>query len=328
MGIETHRLVVLARSDSREARGRLLSILSCEVLESHGTSSGEVDVFFDISRILIEQIDPVDRRRFSQRMATHMGCPHDILLRLADDEIAVAEPVLIHAGALNEADLIDVASRRGGGHRAAIALRRDLTPLLTRTLIQAGEREVFLRLGANRTAILDAELLRSFRLRAETDERLREIMGKRPEYRAAARPGTGEIDRANARTPHVPEGGDDLSTLLRRVERGETTVDAAVIELADADRQADLVAFLARVARIDQTGVMRVLVRRDAEGIATLAGGLGLGEASFARVVELRRRRLGLSSSQVRWEREAYARVDRTQARATLEQVGGRRRTG
>ena len=327
MDIETHSFVVLARDVGSEARGRLLSILSCEVLDAPDPAPSELAVFFEISRILIEQADRIARRAFSEKIADREKCPHDSLLRLAGDEISVAEPVLVRAMRLAEDDLIELASRFGGGHRAAIALRRDLTPLLARTLLQAGEREVYLRLGANRAIALDAEMLRFFRLRAETDERLREILGARPEYRAATKRGSGEIDRRNARSPHVPEGGDDVAVLFARLKRGETSVDAVVIDLADADRQADLVAFFGRLAGIDQTGVMRVLVRRDVEGVATLAGGLGIGEASFARIVELRRRRLGFSASQAKWERESYHRVDQAQARATLEQVGGRRRT-
>lgn len=328
MTLESHRFVVLARHDGTEARGRLLTTLSCAILDSGDRTDSEVEIFFDISRLLIEQVDRRARRAFSEKVAARENCPRDILMRLAGDDIAVAEPVLVHAVRLEEDDLLGLAASRGSAHRAAIALRRDLSPLLARTLIQAGDREVFLRLGANRTIVLDAELMRSFRLRAETDDRLREILGTRPEFRAVSRPSGGEIDRRNACTPHVAEAVDDVATLVARLRAGAITVDAAVIELADADRQADLVALFARLAGIDPTGVMRVLVRRDVDGIGTLAGALDVGDASFARVVELRRRRLGFSAAQARWERDTYRRLDRTEARTTLAQVGGRRNAG
>lgn len=328
MTIESNRFVVLARHDGTAARGRLLTMLSGEILDSRDRTESEVAIFFDISRLLIEQVDRVARRAFSEKVASSAECPHDILLRLAGDDIIVAEPVLVHGARLDEADLIDLAASRGSAHRAAIALRRDLSPLLARTLIQAGDREVFLRLGANRTIVLDAELLRSFRLRAETDQRLREILDARPEFRAGANHVGGKVDRRNARTPRIGEPAEDVAAIVARLQAGAITIDSAVVELADADRQADLVALFGRLAGIDPTGVMRVLVRRDVEGIATLAGALDVGQESFARVVELRRRRLGFSTSQARWEREAYRRIDRVGARTTLAQVGGRRNAG
>jgi hypothetical protein len=327
MELESHRFVRLARPDGREARGRLLTVLSCEILDSQDRTDIEIAIFFDITRLLIEQADHGARRAFSRKVAGRPNCPRDILLRLAGDDISIAEPVLIHAVRLDEADLLDLATRRGAAHRAAIALRRDLSPVLARALLQAGEREVFLRLCANHTVVLDPELLHAFHRRAETDDGLREILGTRPELHDA-RAASGEIDRRNARRPAAASGGDDVADLIAALDAGRATLDVVVVELADADRQADLAAVFGRLSGIDPTGVLRVMVRRDADGIATLAGGLGLGEASYARIVELRRRRLGFSATQARWEREAFAGLDRADARARLDRADTRRRAG
>ncbi len=322
MSVESHHLVALARNESIEARARLLSMLCTELLTGREVAGPELDLFYEISRLLLEVVGVDGRRTFSETVADRSTCPRDILMRLAGDEILVAEPVLVRADRLEEADLIDLAVHLSGDHRAAIARRRIVTPRTARALMRRGEREVLLHLGANPGAQIDEEALRLLRRRAEGDESLRAVLAGRRDLVTV---------RTLADEPKRPvavavESRDEIAVRLKRVSDGETTVDAVVVELADADRQADLAAFLARSAAIGESDAVRVLIRRDVDGIVTLAGGLGVEAASFARIVELRRRKLGLSDAQARWERQAFRDLDREQARATLQQVGRHRR--
>ena len=117
----------------------------------------------------------------------------------------------------------------------------------------------------------------------------------------------------------------DVARLVERIRSGATTLDAAVVELADGDHHADLALLLGEIAGIDESQIMRVLVRADSVGIATVARGLGIGDPAYDRLVELRQRRLKFSTGQARFEREHYGRVDVEEARAMISNRGARR---
>lgn len=361
MDIEAERLFDMARDRSAIARGRLLTLLTGLVLGDVGHATRERDIFFDIVRDLIEHVPQPDRERLSQIAADLEHFPHDLLMRLATDHIAVAEPVLARSVGFLDDDLIDLATRFGDDHRAAIAVRRVVSRRLSRVLVRLGDGEVLRRLGANRGAEFSDDDIHALHLRSESDPQLRDVLHARDDLRDAflrvlrrmmeravgevrprsrglsargdlhpvqpvvelAATGNGE-NQAAAVEPHVEAG---VAVLVELVRSGKRTVDAVVVELADADRHADLARFLGTLADIDESGVLRVLVRSDVDGIALLAGGLAIAEAAFERLIELRRRRLRFSATQVKWEREAYRKLDRENARATLDQLGRHRRS-
>lgn len=361
MDIEADRLFEMARDRGPIARGRLLTLLTGLVLGDVGHASRERDIFFDIVRDLIEHVPQADRERLSQIAADLEHFPRDLLMRLAGDDIAVAEPVLARAAGFVEDDLIDLATRCGDGHRAAIAVRRVVSRRLSRVLVRLGDGEVLRRLGANRGAEFSDDDIHALHLRSENDPLLRDVLHARDDLRDAflrvlrrmmeravgdVRPRSrglsarGDLHpvRAVAAAPtaeetegHAAHGDKDedlgVAVLVEHVRRGTRTVDAVVVELADADRHADLARFLGTMADIDETGVLRVLVRSDVDGIALLAGGLAIAEAAFERLIELRRRKLRFPATQVKWEREAYRKLDRENARATLDQLGRHRRS-
>lgn len=326
MDIESHRLVLLARDDSREGRDRLLGQLCAELLTDRGRGERELEAFYEIAALLLDKAGSAARRDFSVRVAERPCCPVDLLLRLAVDEIEVAEPVLLHALRLRENDLLDIASLRTEGHRVAIAQRAVVSVTVSRLLIGRGERDVLLRLGANRGAAVDEEGLKLLRRFAETDERMRRILAARDDLRPRPAVPPPPAPPPEARPPVVKRDAVDL--LVAQARAGATTIEAVVIEMADADRQADLAAFLGRMAGVGDAAAMRVLVRRDADGIATLAAGLDIDTAAYDRIVELRRRKMRLGAAQVRWEREAFREIDRAAARATLGQVTRHRAVG
>lgn len=362
MDIEADRLFDMARDRSSAARGRLLTLLTGLVLGDVGHATRERDIFFDIVRDLIENVPQADRERLSQVAADLEHFPRDLLIRLAADDIAVAEPVLARAVGFLDDDLIDLATRCGDDHRAAIAVRRAVSRRLSRVLVRLGDGEVLRRLGANRGAEFSDDDIHALHLRSESDPVLRDALNARDDLRDAllrvlrrmmeravgeVRPrsrglsargdlhpvhGVGEPPAAAADEDHhaAPSGKEEdhgVAVLIELVRSGKRTVDAVVVELADADRHADLARFLGTMADIDESGVLRVLVRSDVDGIALLAGGLAIAEAAFERLIELRRRKLRFSATQVKWEREAYRKLDRENARATLDQLGRRRRS-
>ncbi|MER2604375.1 MAG: DUF2336 domain-containing protein [Siculibacillus sp.] len=344
MAIDAARLSVLARDRTNFGRGRLLHVLSNELLSDRANTRVELEIFYDIVRVLLPGVSLADRRLFSEKAAERAAFPRDLLMELAHDQITVAEPVLLHAVDFTESDLIDIVVRQGDGHRLAVATRAEVPGAVTEVLIHHGSRAVLHRLGSNRGADFTDDAVRAIQQRAEDDGDLYRILQERrdlteilaramrhtlakiadaaPEIEAEEDGFASSLDPPRlARRPLGPPP----SLLAEMVRRGERDLDEVVVELADADRHADLTRLLGDIGRIDETQVMRVLVRADSIGIATVARGLGLTEGTFARIVELRRRRLKFSESQAHWEGEHFLRLDPAEARVTLETHGGRR---
>ena len=347
MSMDAGELIDLAQDQDVAARGRLLTTLARLVLTPEDRPARARELFYDIARVLIERVPEIDRAHLAEIASDFEAFPRDLALALARDSIAVAEPLLMRGEAFHEDDLVAIASDCGDAHRTAIATRRLVSRRLTRVLIRLGGGEVLRRLGANRGADFFDEDVRELHLRAESDATLGEILRARDDLRAAllramrqmmeqasaphgargGRPHHTEKPGVAPATSRIPSPGEvAVGELVDRVRAGAKSLDAAVVELADADRHADLAVFLGRIADIDETGVLRVLVRSDVDGIALLAGGLAVAEAAFERVIELRRRKLRFSASQARWERDAYRKIDRRNARSTLDQLGGHRR--
>jgi uncharacterized protein (DUF2336 family) len=362
MALDSKHLDLLARDASTAGRGRLLGDLTRLILVERDADETELEIFFDIVRAILSTAAASDRREFAEVAAGHRRMPHDVILVLAEDEIRVAEPVLQRSVDLTDLDLIALAETKGDDHRLAIAARVSLSGAVTEVLVRHGSDAVLHRLGHNPGAEFSEDTVRELQHRAERDEELFRILIERPDLAdvlarcmrdtlrriveksrsshetavAAVRSGKASgpkiIDAsaqadAAAPPPAKPPLAErpDVARLVARIRADAAALDAAVVELADADHHADLACLLGEIAGIDESQVLRVLVRADSVGIATVARGLGVGDAAYARIVELRQRRLKFSTGQARFEREHYGRVDAAEAKATITQHGGRR---
>lgn len=355
MALDSAHLDLLARDGSAAGRGRLLGDLTRLILVDRDADETELEIFFDIVRAILSTAAASDRREFAEVAADRSNMPHDIILVLAGDEIRVAEPVLQRSVDLTDLDLVALAETRGDDHRLAIAARVSLSGAVTEVLVRNGSAAVLHRLGTNPGAEFDEETVRRLQHRAEDDPELSRILIERPDLAdvlarcmrdtlrrivetsrashesavaAEARRAAAHV-AAPAESPPPRKTLDDRPDLARLVEdvrSGRRTLSAVSGELAEKDRHADLACLIGEIAELDETQVMRVLVRADSVGIATVARGLGIDEKTYAKIVDLRQRRLKFSSGQARFEREHFARVDEAEARATISGRGRRAR--
>lgn len=332
MALDPKHLDMLARDGSAAGRGRLLSDLSRLILIERDADDVELAIFFDIVRAILASAAPSDRREFAETAADHAAVPHDLVLLLALDEIRVAEPVLIRSLALTDPDLVGIVEQRSSDHHFAIAGRGRLTAEVTETLVRLGTAEVIRRVGANRGATFGDRVLTQLQRRAETDEELFRILIDRtdlPELLVRSMRDTlRRVGEARGSARSAPFGDahalgaassaaerPDVMRLFGRVHSDSMSLGEAVIELADADRPADLACLIGLVSEIDESQVLRVLVRADGFGIASVARGLDLGAEVFEHLIGLRRRCLRLSDGEARYESERFAGLDADEAR-------------
>lgn len=328
---------------SQAGRGDLLEALMRSVIVGRRPSPAEAELFFDIARRLLGTVSPEVRQLFSQEVASMRSTPVDVLLTLARDDSLIAGPVLRGDNRLEEADLLRLSQELPLGHLADLAARRRLSLPVTDVLAERGDVPVLRELAHNNSSVLSAEAVGRMVEVADRDDTLCRTLALRDDLPAAAAARIVQQmavllrDRQLRAAPAVaaPAAAADapskaprlaeVAELVRQVEADRLTLDDVVMRLAEEDRGNDIAVALARLCDVDELSTLKVLVRKDPEGIMLVGKSLDLTPATWRAVVEFRRRRLKLSDADARFEMRDYMSRSAEAARATLAQFQGKR---
>jgi len=137
-----------------DQRPRILErVIDLFAAGSRAYSIDQITLFDDVLQELSAQLEIKARARLAHRLAHIDRAPRKIIRSLAfDDEIEVAEPVLVHSQQLSDADLIDNTTTKGKKHLFAIAQRLKLSESVTNILIERGNRRVVDKVVQNKGA--------------------------------------------------------------------------------------------------------------------------------------------------------------------------------
>ena len=154
-------LVVLAEDKSLSGRAMLVDRVSDMFLTvGRDLTDAEYSIMSDILRRLVEDVASTVRAALAERLAEWPEAPRDLIKQLANDEIAVAETILLRSDLLDDAELIEIVNLRTMQHRLAIAGRETLNESVTDALVEAGEQSVTEKLLANKGAALSAKTMK------------------------------------------------------------------------------------------------------------------------------------------------------------------------
>ncbi len=143
-------LMDLARDRSEQSRATLFENISDLFVSTDGRLSDRERVLMrDILAKLIGEIELEVRRSLAESLTEADDAPADLINLLANDEIAVARPILMQSQVLRDADLIEIIRQRTHEHRMAIAIRAGLTEDVSDALIERDEETVIATLVQN-----------------------------------------------------------------------------------------------------------------------------------------------------------------------------------
>jgi uncharacterized protein (DUF2336 family) len=152
---------------------------------AEGFGEDVVGLFDHVLGCLIEEIETKARAELATRLAPIANAPVKVMHRLAaDDEIAVAGPILRQSPRLNEADLVAIARTKSQAHLLAISSRSGIAEPVTDVLVKRGDRDVARNIARNRTARLSEVSFAALVGQAHSDEILAEGVGLRPDIPA------------------------------------------------------------------------------------------------------------------------------------------------
>jgi uncharacterized protein (DUF2336 family) len=92
------------------------------------------------------------RKLLAEKMSRSNFAPPEVVELLANDEIDIASPILMHSPVLSDEALIAIVRRRTRSHRLAIAMRRMVAISVCDALVETGETDVIASLLGNHGA--------------------------------------------------------------------------------------------------------------------------------------------------------------------------------
>jgi len=332
-------LLVLARETTGDKRRELLrSMADLFVDREQDYSDREVVLFGEVIGDLLDQVDREGRIELSQKIADCERPAGDLHLRLAEDEIAVAEPVLRDCTLFDDDTLAGIASRQTQDHLYAISRRASLGTKVTDVLVERGEDRVVCAVTGNLGAdISDTSFARildraennpdiqsavSYRadmpleiaeralkiLPPEKRDRLMELMAEEPETVSSL---VGQAD-AKTREMKLTQSRRRLQTkgLIVQIREGEMDLDSVLILLARENRHQNLALVMSEIGRLKESAVLGALFKVDDGPLIVLLKALGVGEPAVRAVAQARGRRMNLPTSMTDRMVEAWRDAD------------------
>lgn len=306
-------LLALARDKSLESRSRLVQIVGDLFFDTDQVlGERERALMTDILHRLVHDVEMSVRRRLAERLAHEPDASPELINALANDEIAVAQPILERSAVLQDIELVEIIQHRTMSHRLAIAMRDKVSAEVSEALVETGEIDVMKTLlenpnaeiaGATANYLLEESRRTDALQRPLLDRRdLGPALAKRMYWWVSAALRQHIVDNFQLRPAELDQKIEDtISAILKDEsirEAGLKGGEALAERLAEARaitpqllvqtlRQGEVSLFEHLFAR--HTGLRQYLVRRfvyepGGEGLAIACKAVGIDKPDFARM--------------------------------------------
>lgn len=175
-------LVALAQSQAQESRKTLLDNMADLFLAPSGRlSERERALMTQIIEKLLFDAEIEIRTALAERLSDSEAAPPELIALLANDEIAVARPILLNSPLLQDAELVEVVKHRSQEHRLAVAMRQGLSSLVADALVDNADTHVIEALISNHDASLSRQAIDYLVEESRRVDRFQEPLLRRPD---------------------------------------------------------------------------------------------------------------------------------------------------
>jgi uncharacterized protein (DUF2336 family) len=320
---------------------------------ARGYASDQIALFDDVLQELAADIELKARAGLARRLAHIERAPPKLIRSLAfDDEIAVAEPVLLHSQQLSDADLVENATTKSQQHLLAIAQRLKLSEQVTDVLVERGDRRVIHKVAANKGARFSLAGYGKLTNRARRDRKLTLAIGRRgdlprqyflklletasasvrakleeadPQAAAAIRDTIDDV--ATNLQQEVREGSRGYAAALRDANRcfnAQPFTEATIHARAHAQEFARTVVALVKLGRFPADLVERALLDKGEDMILILAKAAGCSWTTVKELLLMYVAERNLQPDDLARTFERYAKLTQETARNIVNFYGQR----
>lgn len=139
----------------------------------------QVEQYDEVLCQLAELVEAEARGEVAKLLAPLQRAPGTVVIKLANDEIEVARPLLEFSNVLSDDDLIEIVAGQTEEHRVAIAGRQGVSDRVGHAIVDHGEEELVGRLVENETAKLNPDTLTNLVERAAESEQIAQKLSRR-----------------------------------------------------------------------------------------------------------------------------------------------------
>lgn len=159
-GDEIAKLMMLAHDSGKDARAELFDGITDLIEAQHQQISvTEIDLMMDILGSIISDIEIKIRKKLSLKLADREDVPAELIILLANDDIEVANPLLIQNTLLTDKELVKIVQRKSRQHQLSIAARNMLSSNVSRELVRTNDDDVIVTLLSNQSAKIDNDII-------------------------------------------------------------------------------------------------------------------------------------------------------------------------
>jgi uncharacterized protein (DUF2336 family) len=176
---DKHTLYGLAGSHEPSARAELADIMAD--LLTMGVSPSESELITDVLMSLVRQAEQDLKQAVAERLSTMDEAPVRLMINFANDDIAVADPVLRNSKVLEDMDLIYIVHSQDTEHWQAIAQRSNMSEQLIDVLADTKDEMTAVNLANNKVITLTTHALNSFTEMALSSDLLKQPLLTRDE---------------------------------------------------------------------------------------------------------------------------------------------------
>jgi hypothetical protein len=314
--------------DAGKRRELLRKVTDLFFITEQQQSDSDRSVFGGVMERVAYELEAEARAELSQRLASTRFAPHDIVRRLAEDDIEVAKPVLERSTVLSDADLVEIAYSKGQGHLLAMTRREALSAAVTDVIVQRGGDDVLTSIAGNNGAVFSSRSFDTLANKATDIPALREHLVRRDDVpdevvetikrnvadKLKKEFSSQHSDISSMEIDHVVEmqsGNIDFSSLTQDNRFGALEVDVydlhkkglltqdKIREFAEKGMKAELVHSLAIKADIEPAMGFHTLYEAEVPALAVLCRAFQFKRETFGALLQERVRSANLSAEHV-----------------------------
>ncbi|MEM5581809.1 MULTISPECIES: DUF2336 domain-containing protein [unclassified Roseibium] len=341
------KLTDLARDSSATGRKSFVGMLTDLFVSSGKERDEQISLLFgDIVLKVLGQLEEETRVILSKRVCHVEEAPRELMVKLAQDEISVAQPVLENSPVLTSEDLVKIATSASMEHLGAIACRESVSAEVTTVLVDRGDAALLSKVAENKGArFADASFLQLVE-KARSDETIQAALANRadlPEDAAQALlpllteelkerisalgadnslvhllAGRAATEVA-ARTHKLEDAREKSNALIKDVVAKKIKIDDVVSQFARADQTAELGILLAKLSDLPPAAVSQLLFTASDKPLIILCKANGVSAEAYKDILTMRARRLGMGGLELNAAIQRYAALSEAGAKRSLE---------
>lgn len=250
----------------------------CNLYSYHGQrfSDREQALMVDILEALLLDVEKQMRQKLADRLLQYDNPPASLIQALCNDDISVARPLLLYCPQVLDTTLLEIIRHRGEQHQLAIAMRKNITEMVSDALVETGNSRVITVLLENHDAAISHKTLEYLAYEAERVDAYRNPLLAREDL-----PSTAQTQLENI-----------ISDALKSHIHHNFAVSKDVLEDALPNTTAESPLFSVGLATLPPEELVAELAAQQKLSLplmlATLMDGeIPLFEAMFARLAEV-----------------------------------------